>query len=169
MLKLMTGIFLKYSWLIGWCGCTGSLSWHAGFSSCSAAGRILVPRPGIKPMSPALAGRFLTMGPLGKSRCLAFLNANSQLYVLAPLRSGFLTEGESCAESQCPPQGNHKHSNHNDNLSPLSQGFSITPLFIYKEGVFPGVPCLSQWSLFQTRHQLVKIHQKLPGSTQGLY
>ena len=35
--------------------------------SCSAACRILVPRPGIKPVSPALAGGFLTTGPPGKS------------------------------------------------------------------------------------------------------
>ena len=37
-----------------------------GFSCPEACG-ILVPRPGIKPMSPALAGGFLTTGPPGKS------------------------------------------------------------------------------------------------------
>ena len=31
--------------------------------SCPSAGEILVPRPGIKPMSPALVGRFLNIGP----------------------------------------------------------------------------------------------------------
>ena len=35
--------------------------------SCFTACRILVPRPGIKLMSPALAGRFSTTGPPGKS------------------------------------------------------------------------------------------------------
>ena len=35
--------------------------------SCPAECEILVPRPGIKPMSPKLAGRFLTTGPSGKS------------------------------------------------------------------------------------------------------
>ena len=35
--------------------------------SCPTACGILVPRPGIKPMSPALAGRFPTTGPPGKS------------------------------------------------------------------------------------------------------
>ena len=35
--------------------------------SCPAACGILVPRPGIEPMSPALEGRFLTTGPPGKS------------------------------------------------------------------------------------------------------
>ena len=39
--------------------------------SCPEARGILVPRPGIEPMSPALAGRFLTTGPPGKS-CLLF-------------------------------------------------------------------------------------------------
>ena len=35
--------------------------------SCSEAGGILVPRPGIEPLSPALQGGFLTTGPPGKS------------------------------------------------------------------------------------------------------
>ena len=35
--------------------------------SCPAAHGIPVPRPGIKPASPALAGRFSTTGPPGKS------------------------------------------------------------------------------------------------------
>ena len=34
--------------------------------SCPAAHGILVPRPGIEPLSPALEGRFLTTGPPGK-------------------------------------------------------------------------------------------------------
>ena len=42
--------------------------------SCPAACGILVPRPGIKPPSPALEGRFLTTGPPGKSPiCKLFL------------------------------------------------------------------------------------------------
>ena len=36
--------------------------------SCLEACGILVPRPGIKPTSPALEGRFLTTGPPGKSQ-----------------------------------------------------------------------------------------------------
>ena len=35
--------------------------------SCPEARGILVPRPGIEPMSPALEGRFLTTEPPGKS------------------------------------------------------------------------------------------------------
>ena len=39
-------------------GCTGLVAlWHVKF-----------PRPGVEPMSPALAGGFLTTGPPGKSR-----------------------------------------------------------------------------------------------------
>ena len=59
---------------------TGSSCWHAGFSlvaahrlSCPTACRILVPCPGIEPMSPALEGRFLTTGPPGKSPPIRFL------------------------------------------------------------------------------------------------
>ena len=47
------------------------LLWHRGSTShglsCPKACRILVPRPGIEPASPALEGRFLTTGPQGKS------------------------------------------------------------------------------------------------------
>ena len=35
--------------------------------SCSAACGILVPRPGLEPVSPALESGFLTTGPPGKS------------------------------------------------------------------------------------------------------
>ena len=56
------------------CGVWDPLLWDAGFSpvaahrlSCSTACGILVPRPGIKPASHALEGRFLTTGPPGKS------------------------------------------------------------------------------------------------------
>ena len=53
---------------------------HRGFSlveshglSCPTACGILAPQPGIKPMSPALEGGFLTSGPPGKSLLIAFL------------------------------------------------------------------------------------------------
>ena len=64
-----------------WCTCL-SLQWllllqstgsrHAGFSSCGAWAQLLhgmwdLPRPGIEPVSPALAGRFSTTAPPGKS------------------------------------------------------------------------------------------------------
>ena len=42
--------------------------------SCPVACEI--PGPGIEPVSPALAGEFLTTGPPGKSRLLSFLTAN---------------------------------------------------------------------------------------------
>ena len=40
--------------------------------SCATACGILVPQPGIEPMSPALAGGFLTTGPPGKSQDFYF-------------------------------------------------------------------------------------------------
>ena len=48
--------------------------------SCPAACGTLVPQPGLEPVYPALAGRFLTTGPPGKSlwsvfyQCLALMN-----------------------------------------------------------------------------------------------
>ena len=51
--------------------CTGSVVLVHGLS-CPAACMILLPRPGIEHVSPALAGRFLTSGPPGKSPVLVF-------------------------------------------------------------------------------------------------
>ena len=47
-------------------GCVRSLVVAHGLS-CPAACGILVPQPGIEPLSPALGGRFSTPGPPGKS------------------------------------------------------------------------------------------------------
>ena len=47
-------------------GCTGSEVWCTGLV---ASRHVDLPRPGIEPLSPALAGRSLTTGPPGKS-CL---------------------------------------------------------------------------------------------------
>ena len=41
--------------------------------SCSAACVILVPHPGIEPVSPALQGGLSTTGPPGKSPCFLFM------------------------------------------------------------------------------------------------
>ena len=56
------------------CGCfsCGAQALEHGPSSCGAQAELLhdmwdLPRPGVKPASPALAGRLLTMGPLGQS------------------------------------------------------------------------------------------------------
>ena len=53
---------------------------HAGFSSCDARaylphGMWDIPRPGIEPMSPALAGGFLTTEPPGKSSVSLVFNS----------------------------------------------------------------------------------------------
>ena len=47
---------------------TGSVAVLLGFSHSEARGIFLDPRSGIKPMSTALAGRFLTTRPPGKAR-----------------------------------------------------------------------------------------------------
>ena len=51
---------------LGWQTLTGSVSVLLRLS-CSAECGILLPRPGIEPMFPALQGRFLTTGPQEKS------------------------------------------------------------------------------------------------------
>ena len=47
--------------------------------SCPAACGILVPRPGIEPMFPALEGGFLTTGPPEKSLFFIFLDHSIEL------------------------------------------------------------------------------------------
>ena len=68
----------------------------APWLSCSAAGGFLVPWSGIEAMSPALQGRFLTPGPLGKSPNCTFLRqgATSYLWISTDLVESFLY---SCA------------------------------------------------------------------------
>ena len=46
--------------------CTGSVVVAHRLRSPAACG-ILIPQPGIRPLPPALQGRFLTTGPSGKS------------------------------------------------------------------------------------------------------
>ena len=55
--------------------------------SCFLACGILVPSPGIKPMSPALQGRFLTAGPPGKSLEQTFKGGDEAAMYLACCRS----------------------------------------------------------------------------------
>jgi len=50
------------------CGTSFSLVMVCGLSGClEACGNLIVSQPEIEPASPALEGRFLTTGPLGKS------------------------------------------------------------------------------------------------------
>ena len=65
-------------WLAGFSSCDAQALEHEGSVvvacklSCPVACGILVPGPGIEPVSPALEGRFLTTGPPGKSVDLFF-------------------------------------------------------------------------------------------------
>ena len=61
--------------------------------SCPAACGILVPGPGIEHVSPALAGKFLTNGPPGKSPVLVF-----KLHICVTLKN--------YNEKNTPPQKN---------------------------------------------------------------
>ena len=63
--------YLKNIYLVA-LGMCDLLLWLAG---CPMACGILVPPPGIEPMSPALQGGFLTTGPLGKSLFFVFILA----------------------------------------------------------------------------------------------
>ena len=89
-------------------GCTGSQLQHAisllqstdclvvaHRLSCPVACGILVPQPGIKPMSPALQGRFLTTGPPGKSPLLSPLD----IHCLSTLSEKTLESPLDCKES----------------------------------------------------------------------
>ena len=59
-------------------------------SSCGSRAQLLrglwdLPRPGLEPVSPALAGRFSTTAPPGKPRRPSFLRLNISLYVVISL------------------------------------------------------------------------------------
>ena len=63
---------------------TGSRVWAQQLQdtrACLLHSMWKLPRPGIKPMSPALAGRFLTNGPSGKSLTLDFNCSTQSLYI----------------------------------------------------------------------------------------
>ena len=49
------------------CGARAQQLWQVSLVSLRQVGGILTPRPGIKPMSPAVQGGFLTTGPPGNS------------------------------------------------------------------------------------------------------
>ena len=71
-------IFEIYFFNVFTSGCARSLLRHAGFSSCSSQAELLhgfwdLPGPGIKPMSPALAGGFLSIAPPGMPWNINFL------------------------------------------------------------------------------------------------
>ena len=90
---------------------------------------ILIPGPGIEPMFPALAGRFLTTGPPGKTP--SFLKNKT--------RSNFSSLQEHCAQdrpcctcpgvhqtSMCPDLGFRKHP-----LKPETEAAPASPSAIY--------------------------------------
>ena len=74
-------LLLLFVYYLASCSMWDLSLWHtsylivAGGLSCPAACEILVPRPGMEPMSHVLTGRFLTTGPSEKSpkRCLTSL------------------------------------------------------------------------------------------------
>ena len=69
----------------------GTVSRCVGFGSCGMQARRLCcparPRPGTEPVSPALAGRFLSTGPLGKPSYVYW----SSEWAVCFLFSGFLS------------------------------------------------------------------------------
>ena len=110
--------------------CTGFLLWWllllqstgsrpTGFSSCSTRAQQLwhtglvvphgvrdLPRPGLEPVSPALAGGFLTTVPPGKSHSLEFLKVVAEKGISALLVT--VEEGlrfRNCQQPLCLPQG----------------------------------------------------------------
>ena len=68
-------------------GTAGSVVEMHGLS-CSAACGVLVPWPGIKPMSPALEGWFLTTAPPEKSQTCTFLICMSSM-ITKGFKKGF--------------------------------------------------------------------------------
>ena len=84
-----------------WVSCGRAWTLAAGFSSCGAQAWLPhstrdLPRPGMEPMSPALAGRFLTTGPPGEPENQLFnnipqKNSPANEYLLAWYTVSFLS------------------------------------------------------------------------------
>ena len=90
--KLFCVLFLIFTYLFIYLSAVGSQLWRPGFCcvmrdlrlrctdclvvvcglSCSTTCGVLIPSPGIGPVSPALQGEFLTTGAPGKSLFLYF-------------------------------------------------------------------------------------------------
>ena len=101
--------------------------------SCPAACRILVPGPGLEPVSPALAGRFLTTGPPEKS---------PSMYLQVKVTQSCLT---LCDPMDCSPPGSSVHGISQARILewvafPFSRGSS-------QPGIEPGSPALQADSL----------------------
>ena len=68
---MVHGLFVAARGLLSSCGTQALERVGSGAAahglSCPVACGILVPRPGIEPLSPSLEGGFLTSGPPGKS------------------------------------------------------------------------------------------------------
>ena len=90
--------------------CCGALALErSGFSSCgtqvqSAHGMWDPPGPGIKPVTPALAGRLLTTGPPGKSQVPAFLSVERGLTHPPGQPVVAVTGGQSCSSWPSLPE-----------------------------------------------------------------
>ena len=79
----------------------GSVVVVHGFS-CPMAHGILVPRPGVEPVPPVLAGRFLTTGPPGKFQWCSLNKNNDDYYFIIPLNI-FHPYENSVKEVPCSP------------------------------------------------------------------
>ena len=88
--------------------CCGARALEHRLSSCGARGQLLrgmwdLPGPGLEPVSPALAGGFLTTAPLGKSHC-AILD-RAEFHILTALASLPIRRKEPCHELQSKFEG----------------------------------------------------------------
>ena len=107
-ITLLSFFNLKFS--IYLFGCIGSQLPHTGSFpavslvvvcglSCPLACGILVPRPGIELMSPALEGRFLTTAPPGKSLCYSFEAQTLVMFLYSKFFSDFQLPLKSAPDS----------------------------------------------------------------------
>ena len=119
--SLSRGYFLLLcaGFSLRWLSCGRAWTLGAGFSSCGTQAWLPhsmrdLPRPGMEPMSPALAGRFLTTGPPGKPENQLFnniqqKNSPAKEYLLAWYTISFLSSPPLSPSKELfdQPSGSH--------------------------------------------------------------
>ena len=119
--SLSRGYFLLLcaGFSLRWRSCGRAWTLGAGFSSCGTQAWLPhsmrdLPRPGMEPMSPALAGRFLTTGPPGKPENQLFnniqqKNSPAKEYLLAWYTISFLSSPPLSPSKELfdQPSGSH--------------------------------------------------------------
>ena len=136
--------------------------------SCSMACDILVPWPGIEPMSPALQGRFSTIGPPGKSitnfyNKTFFKTFTTLMYVCMYAKMLQLCP-TLCDSMDCSPPGSSVHGDSpGNNMKRIAMPSSRGSSWPRDWTRVSCVSCIDRWILYhRTIWEAPEMPQSLP-------